>query len=72
MDKFPAPSPILENQNEKEVYACTKCSSNIEILSIDDKDAKITFNCLNNDETHNHKTQSMSINNYTSKNGGRR
>ena len=32
MDIFPAPSPILENQDEKEVYACTQCSSNIEIL----------------------------------------
>ena len=64
MDIFPAHSPILENQDEKEVYACTQCSSNIEILSIDDKDAKITFTCLNNDETHNHGTQTMSINEY--------
>ena len=68
-DILPAPISTESNYlNEKDYYVCTNCSSNIEILSIDDKEATITFNCLNNDDSNNnHKTQKMGINEYIKK-----
>ena len=69
VDILPAPLTVEEKtySNEKECYTCSKCSSNIEIISIDDKEAKITFNCLNNEENNNHKNQNMRINEYIKK-----
>ena len=63
MDPFPAP-PALEkiNYNEIDLYSCTKCSSNIKIISIDEKNLEITFECLNKDKNNNHKIQTMPIN----------
>ena len=65
MDPFPAP-PALEkiNYNEIDLYSCTKCSSNIKIISIDEKNLEITFECLNKDKNNNHKIQTMPINEY--------
>ena len=66
MDNLLAPVSNEENINKSEIefYSCSKCFSNIEILSIDDKEVKITFNCLNNEQNNNHKTQEMDINEY--------
>ena len=52
--------------DEKESYACTKCKSNIEIISIDHNELKIIFKCLNKNENNNHHIQTMSINEYLS------
>ena len=59
---MPAPVSNIEKniKNKKEAYACSKCSSNIEIISIDDKESKITFNCLN----EKHGRQEMDIYEY--------
>ena len=66
MDNFAAPITLEDdfNKKEKDFYSCSKCDSDIEILSIDDKEAKITFNCLNSEDTNNHKTQEMNIDEY--------
>ena len=43
----------IENQMKliEKLYNCSECSSPIEILSIDEKECSIEFNCINN----NHK-----------------
>ena len=58
--------PLNENIyfDNNECYSCSKCSSNIEILSIDSQKSKITFKCLNKDKINNHHIQTMSINEY--------
>ena len=59
--------PEIENKNllnEIDIYTCPKCSSCIEIESIDDKNANITFKCLNKNENLNHKTQTIPIKQY--------
>ena len=68
MEPQPAP-PALEKINYFEIdsYACTKCSSNIKIISLDDKNLKISFECLNKDLNNNHQIQTMSINEYIKK-----
>ena len=52
----PPPTPIMENDLNKikggESYACTECSSNIEIFYIDEKNYKISFKCQNFNESH--------------------
>ena len=47
-------------------YSCTLCSSQIEILSLNqiDSNIKITFKCLNNDISNNHGIKSMFLNEY--------
>ena len=69
MDNLAAPITIGEDFYIKsnDFYSCSKCSSDIEILSIDDKESKITFNCLNNEENTNHKIQEMNIHEYLEK-----
>ena len=58
MEPFPAPPPkILEKDIDIDAYVCSKCSSNIEIESFDDKNSKITFKCLNKNEQNNHHIQ---------------
>ena len=66
---LPAPAPIIDKESliDKEYYSCPQCSSNIEILSIDDKEFEIIFKCLNEDEKSNHKMQKMKINEYIKK-----
>ena len=44
-------------------YNCTECSSNIEILSINEKEGIIEFNCINNNNHH----RKMSIKEYIDK-----
>jgi len=61
------PPPTLfeeyENKNnESELLICNKCSSQVEIISIDNEEMKITFKCLNN--KYNHGTQTILINDY--------
>ena len=50
--------------DNKESYACTNCSSNIEIISIDHIKSKIVFKCTNNNCKNNHKIQTLPINEY--------
>ena len=45
-----------------EAYACTLCTSQIEILSINTNESTITFKCLNNEK--NHGIITMTINEY--------
>ena len=56
----------LENLfvDKQETLSCTECSSNIEIISIDNNEASITFRCLNNDINNNHQIQKMPISTY--------
>jgi len=54
----------IDNQ---ETYSCTECSSNIEIISIDNNEANITFRCLNKDCNNNHQIQKMAISTYLKK-----
>ena len=62
-DPIPAPTPFgcVENQNENESYTCSKCSADIEVLSIDNDEKTIKFKCLNNNIENNHKIQTMLI-----------
>ena len=52
----PPPTPIMENDlnkmKEGESYACTECSSCIEIFYIDEINNKISFKCQNINESH--------------------
>ena len=59
----PSLSSLADNIyiDNKEYYSCTKCSSNIEIISIDHNEAKITFKCLNCDKEKNHQIQTLPI-----------
>ena len=65
-DPIPAPTPFgcVENQNENESYTCSKCSADIEVLSIDNDEKTIKFKCLNNNIENNHKIQTMLIREY--------
>ena len=65
-------SPLTLSENniyidEEETYACTECQSNIEIISIDHKQFKITFKCLNNNKNINHNIQTMTLNEFLTK-----
>ena len=51
-----------EQSTNEIYYNCTECSSSIEILSIDENDCSIEFQCINN----NHKKK-MLINDYITK-----
>lgn len=67
MEPLAAPLPNLfekKTNNNIDTYACSKCSSNIEIESINDKEAVITFKCLNNNENNNHQIQTLPIKEY--------
>ena len=68
MEPLPAP-PALEKINFSEIdsYSCSNCSSNIKIISLDEKNLKISFECLNKDLNNNHHIQTMSINEYIKK-----
>ena len=68
MEPQPAP-PALEEINYADIdsYACTKCSSNIKLLSLDVRELKISFKCLNEDMNNNHQIQSIPINEYINK-----
>ena len=60
----PTPDEI-ENKNENnenDLLICNKCSSQVEIISIDNEKMKITFKCLNNKD--NHGIQTILINDY--------
>ena len=59
----------LENLfiDKQETYSCTECSSNIEVISIDNNEANITFRCLNKDKNNNHQIQKMPISTYLKK-----
>ncbi len=46
----PTPTPIEENINSEISYNCSKCSSLIEINSIDEDN--IEFKCLNKESNH--------------------
>jgi len=60
---FAAPPALKKNDFRKlDSYSCNKCSSTIKINSIDENNAKITFECLNQQE--NHQIQTLSINEY--------
>jgi len=60
---FAAPPALKNNDFSKlDSYSCNKCSSTIKINSIDETEAKITFECLNQQE--NHRIQTLSINEY--------
>ena len=48
----------------KNCYNCTKCSSSVEILSINEKENLLTFKCLNPIEKDNHNIQTISIAEY--------
>ena len=65
MSFWPPPTPIMENElnkiKEGESYACTECSSNIEIFSIDENDYKISFKCQNINEPHGLKTLPINL-----------
>ena len=43
-----------------DTYACTLCKSQVEILSINTIDSKITFKCLNNEKNHGIITMTIS------------
>jgi len=59
----PAPPALKKNDYSKiDSYSCNKCTSTIKIISIDEDEAKITFECLNQEE--NHQKQTLSINEY--------
>ena len=45
-------------------YNCTACSYPVEILSINDKENKIKFKCLNPNKKDNHGIQEIAINEY--------
>ena len=62
-EQIPAPTPF-ESQKENESYTCSKCSSDIEVLSIDNDEKKIKFKCLNKNIENNHKIQTMLIGEY--------
>ena len=49
---------------DNEVYACINCQSEIEILSIDNNNVKILFQCLNKNEEKNHGVINMKIGDY--------
>lgn len=53
------PTPKEENElNDNESYLCTECSSNIEIISLDEKNNIMSFKCPN------HGSKNMTINDY--------
>ena len=58
--------PALEtiNFDEIDTYACSKCNSNIKIISIDEKSLNITFECLNEDINNDHRIQTLKISEY--------
>ena len=58
--------PALEtiNFDEIDTYACSKCNSNIKIISIDEKSLNITFECLNEDMNNDHRIQTLKISEY--------
>ena len=64
---LPAP-PALQSINFTEIdtYSCSKCSSNIKLISIDENRMIINFECLNEDSNNNHHIQSMPIGEYIS------
>ena len=67
MEPHPAPLPESfesRTNNIIDAYTCSKCSSNIEIESINTKDALITFKCLNNNDNENHHRQTIQIKEY--------
>ena len=68
MERFAAP-PALDKiiYTELDSYSCTKCSSNIKIIYFDEKELKITFECLNEDIKNNHQIQTLPINEYLQK-----
>ena len=58
-----APPALTKNDFSKlDSYSCNKCSSTIKIDSINENEAKITFECLNPQE--NHQIQTLPINEY--------
>ena len=63
---LPAPTPTGNEEKFQEygIYTCSKCSSDIEILSINNEQNCLTFKCLNNDIENNHKIQTMLIEEY--------
>ena len=47
------PPAITPELNEEIYYNCSECSSLIEIISIDEENNFIEFNCLNKEKNHN-------------------
>ena len=65
----PTSMPIEENSllEENESYACTNCTSEIEITSLDNKKIEITFKCLNKNIQNNHGIKTLPIGDYINK-----
>ena len=66
--KFESLTPIGITEEEcnlckNDSYSCTECSSQIEILSLNEEEGKITFRCLSNNE-NNHGIITLSIKDY--------
>ena len=68
MEPSPAPPALnITNINDLDSYSCSNCSSNIKIIHFDEKELKITFECLNEDINNNHQIQTMKTNEYIQK-----
>ena len=63
-EDMPPPTPMGEDNKdyENDFLLCNKCSSQVEIISIDNMENKITFKCLNGNL--NHGIQTLLINDY--------
>ena len=55
--------PMTPELNDELYYNCSECSSLIEIISIDEENNFIEFNCLNKEKNHNKKIR-MSLKEY--------
>ena len=47
-----APPPTIETNKSELFYNCSECSSSIEIISINENNNIIEFNCLNKESNH--------------------
>ena len=61
-----APPPLTPELNDQIYYNCSECSSIIEIISIDEENNMIEFNCLNEENNHN-KNITMPLKEYLEK-----
>ena len=66
--KYDSLTPIGDSEEEynlfkNDSYSCTQCSSQIEIISLNETEGKITFRCLSNNE-NNHGIITLSIKDY--------
>ena len=56
--------PMTPELNNEIYYNCSKCSSLIEIISIDEKQSIIEFRCLNKGKVHNNNNIKMPLKEY--------